>query len=373
MHIGIDARFVQGPNTGVTNYLLNLLSGISRVDRDNTYSIFLSDPAYINRVPQARNFRVRLNTANALIWKNLWLPQEVKRLGIDCFHFPAYTASFANIGKNVVTIPDVIHKVNPDWFSFKERILLSLPINLAIKKADRIIAISQSTKRDIMKYYNVPDEKISVTLLAADESFRQIDEPSIKEYIKRKYAIDSDYILNIGVLFKRRNLERLLEAFSILKKNSGIKHKLVIAGPGREYFNLGEYIARYGLKQEVIYLGYIQQDDLPLLYNAALFFVYPSLYEGFGLPVLEAMSCGKAVIASKTSSLPEVVGDAGILVDPFKKEEFYQAMHRLIIDEGLRNELAMKGLKRAELFSWDSLAAETVSIYKSFDGHKNAV
>lgn len=364
MHIGIDARFIQGPNTGVTNYVLNLLKGISIADKNNTYSIFLSDPNYNGRVPVAGNFHIRVNAINALIWKNFWLPSEVKRYKIDLMHFPAYTASFLSSGKNVVTIPDVIHRVNPRWFSRKELFLLDLPIKLAIKKADHIIAISESTKRDIIKYYNVPENKIAVALLAADNSFRPITDSSANTYIKNKYGIDTDFILNVGVLFKRRNIVRLLEAFSMLKRDKNIEYKLVIVGPGKEYFNLGAHIEKYGIKSEVIYLGYVQQEDMPLLYNAASFFVYPSLYEGFGLPVLEAMSCGKAVITSNVSSLPEVIGDNGLLIDPYNTEELSEAILCLIRDIPVREELGRRALTRSKTFSWDRMAQQTIKIYE---------
>lgn len=365
MRIGIDGRFVQGQNTGVTNYVVNLLRGIDKIDRNNDYNVFLSDHSYKNRIPVSSNFQVKINSVNPLIWKNIWLPAKCRKLKIELMHFPAYTASFIKAGKrNIVTIPDVIHKVNPNWFSRKELILLDLPISFAIKNSDVLIAISENTKKDIIKYYNVPEEKIFVTPLAVDESFKPIEQPSLYEYLKNKYSIDCEFILNVGVLFKRRNIPRLLEAFSILKKNKKIKHKLVIIGPGKKYFNLNDYIDRYKLKQDVIYLGYVEQADMPLMYNAASFFIYPSLYEGFGLPVLEAMSCAKAVITSNASSLPEVLGDGGISVDPYNIGELYDAMFRLIEDIQLRKRMEMRALELSKSFSWEQTAKQTIWIYE---------
>ncbi len=367
MHIGIDGRFTQGPNTGVTNYLLNLLKSLSRVDTRNTYSIFLSNPNYDGRIPDTVNFRVKVNTVNAFMWKNAWLPKEVKKEKIDVVHFPAYTGSFVNLGPNVVTIHDLIHKVNPSWFSYRELMLIDFPIKLAIKKAMKIIAVSESTKRDIIKFYNVKEDKIVVTLEAADASFEPTRDLAKLDYIKKKYAIGCDYILYVGVLFKRRNIDRLLEAFSLLKRKQHVKHKLVLVGPGKEYFHLNNYIEKYGIKDEVIYLGYVEQDDLPLLYNASSFFVYPSLYEGFGLPVLEGMACGKAVITSNVSSLPEVIGDTGLLIDPYDVEELCDAMYRLCQDDDLKENLGRRALERSKIFSWDKMARETLAVYKEFD------
>ncbi len=365
MHIGIDARFVQGPNTGVTNYLLNLLRGISRIDRNNNYSIFLSNPNYNGRIPDIDNFHIRVDTVNPLIWKNVWLPRQVKRLQIDVMHFPAYTGSFVNIGNNVVTIHDLIHKVNPAWFSRKELMLAGLPIRIAIKKATKIIAVSENTKKDIMKYYKIKDEKISVTLEAADSSFKPIDNAFAFEYIKKKYAaIDTNFILYVGVLFKRRNIDRLLEAFSLLKEDKNIDYKLVIAGPGKDYFNLNYLLEKHKFKTSVVYLNYVKQEDMPFLYNASLFFVYPSLYEGFGLPVLEAMSCGKAVITSNVSSLPEVIGDAGLIIDPYNTQDLYNAMRRLIENSSLRQDFGKRALIRSKIFSWDKMAEQTIDIYR---------
>ncbi len=365
MHIGIDARFVQGPNTGVTTYLINLLKGISTVDKNNTYSIFLSHPNYNSRIPNVNNFHVRVNTIGALAWKNLWLPKETRRLKVDAVHFPAYTGSFVNIGNNVVTVHDLIHKINPKWFSRRELILIDWPIQMAINKATKIIAVSESTKRDIMKYYKVKEEKIAVTLEGADSSFRPINDVDKLESIKKKYAIDADFILYVGVLFKRRNITRLLEAFSLLIRDRNINYKLVIAGPQKGYINLQENIENYGIRDKVIYLGYVEQADMPLLYNAASFFVYPSLYEGFGLPVLEAMSCGKAVVTSNVSSLPEILADAGLLINPYKTEELYDAMYRLAQDSALREKLSNMALERSKIFSWDKMSEETINIYKN--------
>jgi len=364
MHIGIDARFIQWQNTGVGNYLVNLLKGLSRIDRVNTYSIFLSKVNCNGKIPEVDNFSVRANPAHSLIWKNVWLPREVRKAGIDVVHFPAYTGSFISVGRNVVTIHDLIHKVNPEWFSRRELLLIDLPVSNGIRKANKIITVSESAKRDVMKYYGVKDEDIAVTLEAADVSFRPIQDTLLLENLKKKYTIDTEFILYVGVLFKRRNIARLLEAFTMLREDKNIKHKLVIAGPGKKYFSLDQLIDKFGIRNDVIYLGYVEQDDLPLLYNAASFFVYPSLYEGFGLPVLEAMSCAKAVITSNVSSLPEVIGDAGLLIDPVNTEELYHALYLLSKNTVLREKLGAMALERSKLFSWDEMARQTVKVYE---------
>lgn len=364
MHIGFDARYVQGPNTGVTQYILNLLNGISRIDKNNTYSIFLSNLNYCNKIPAVDNFDIKVNSSNSLIWKNVWLPKEIRRLNIDVVHFPAYTGSFVNTGKNVVTVHDVMHKVNPGWFSKKELILMDFPMQVAVRKATKIIAVSESTKRDIIKFYRIPEEKIAVTMAAVESYFKPINDLALLQGIKNKYKIGCDFILHVGVLFKRRNIVRLLEVFSLLKKDGNVEQKLVFVGPGKSYFKINEHIQKYKLDNDVIYLGYVEQEDMVLLYNAASFFVYPSLYEGFGLPVLEAMSCGKAVITSNISALPEVVGDAGLLIDPYNTQQLYDAMYRLVKDSSLRGDLGRKAYERSKFFSWEKKVRQTMAVYE---------
>ncbi|MDD4953548.1 MAG: glycosyltransferase family 1 protein [Candidatus Omnitrophica bacterium] len=371
MRIGIDARFIQGPNTGVTNYLVNLIKALERIDRDNDYTLFLSDPDYAGRLRQGSRFKVIVKEASALFWKNVWLPKQARKLKIDVMHFPAYTCPFVKVKNSVVTVHDLVHKVNPRWFSLRELILIGLPITIAIRKAAKIIAVSESTKRDIMKFYGVKEDKIAVTLEAADSTFRPINDQAALEDIRSKYKLGINFILYVGVLFKRRNIQRLIEAFLLMQKDKELPgYQLVIAGPGKDYFDLQGLLDRYKLRDRVSYLGYVDQQDLPLLYNAASFFVYPSLYEGFGLPVLEAMSCGKAVITSNVSSLPEITGEAGILIDPYSTEELYQAMRRLGQDNGLRERLGDLALERSRNFSWEKMARQTLEVYQQAAGNR---
>lgn len=232
-----------------------------------------------------------------------------------------------------------------------------------LKTADRIIAVSNSTKRDLINYFNIPEEKIKVILEAADEKFKLLNKEEINE-VKQKYNLNFPFILYVGTLEARKNIPTLIKAFYKIKKKN-IEHKLVIAGKkGWKYKEIFETIDKLDLQNDVVFTGYVSDEDLPALYNAADLFVYPSIYEGFGLPPLEAMACGTPVITSNTSSLPEVVGDAGIMVDPCDVDGLTQTMCDVLTNDGLREDMIKKGLERAKMFTWEKCARETLKVYE---------
>ena len=219
-----------------------------------------------------------------------------------------------------------------------------------------MIAISQATKDDLVAHYGVPKEKIPVVYHGVEPRFRPTPDPAVPA----RYGLPSRYFLYLGTLQPRKNLERLLQAYAQL---SGDVPALVLAGAKGWYFErIAAAIAALGLGERVFLPGYVPDEDVPALLTGALALVFPSLYEGFGLPVLEAMACGTPVVTANTSSLPEVVGEAGLLVDPLRVDEIAAAMQRLLADEALRAELSRRGLERAGLFSWDRCARETLAV-----------
>jgi len=232
-----------------------------------------------------------------------------------------------------------------------------------LKTADKIITVSNSTKNDLMNHFNIPKEKIRVIFEAADEKFKSLNNKETKE-VKYKYHLNFPFILYVGGLAVHKNIPALIKAFYKVKKK-GIQHKLVITGTKRwKYKEIFETIDKLDLQNDVVFTGYVSDEDLPALYNAADLFVYPSIYEGFGLPPLEAMACGTPVITSNTSSLPEVVGDAGIMVDPYDVNGLADAMHEVLANEGLRANMIKNGLERAKMFSWEKCARETLKVYE---------
>jgi glycosyltransferase involved in cell wall biosynthesis len=229
----------------------------------------------------------------------------------------------------------------------------------AINHADTIIAISEHGKSELLKYYNVESDRIQVTPLAASNIFTPVFQ---EQYQIKPYNIPSGYILFIGTLEPRKNLKTLLQSYLTLSPETRKKHKLVIAGKKGWLAQDIEHLIRDN-QTDVLYLGYIPEEQLPSLYRGALFFVYPSYYEGFGLPILEAMNCGTPVITANTSSMPEIAGDAALFFNPDKYSELVYAMNLLIHDEELREELRKRGIAQALKYSWENTAKKTLKIY----------
>ena len=240
-----------------------------------------------------------------------------------------------------------------------------LPI--AAKKAERIIAVSSSTKKDIMKLLNISSEKIRVIYLGIGSLYHPLEKKEVEDF-RRKEEIFGSFILYVGTLKKRKNVLNIIRAYKKIKEK-GIKEKLVIVGnKSGEYQNIYKAVKRSKLEKDVFFSGYVDEALLPFYYNSAFLFIYPSLYEGFGLPILEAMASGTPVITSNVSSLPEVVGDAAILVNPNNIEEMAEMMQKVLTNQKLREKMREKGLKRAKLFSWERCARETLNLYEEIGG-----
>ncbi len=232
------------------------------------------------------------------------------------------------------------------------------------ENASLIIAISENTKMDIMKYLRIPEDKIRTIYCGVGDEFRKIEDVRVLKSILRGIGIDYPYILYVGSLEPRKNVERLIEAFIQLKKRRQINGKLVISGiKGWAYQSIFDKVASSGTEKEIIFTGVTPNEFLPFLYNGASAFVYPSLYEGFGLPVLEAMSCGVPVVTSNVSSLPEVAGDAAILINPYSVDELADGIWRILSDKELRNQCIKKGIERAKLFTWERCAKNTLDAF----------
>jgi glycosyltransferase involved in cell wall biosynthesis len=301
-----------------------------------------------------------------LIQKMFLIPLYIKKNNPDVIHDTYHFAPFLFLKKfkKVITVYDITPILYPETHKISRIFMHKYFFSPILKSSDKIISISENTKRDIIKHFKIPEDKIKVIPLAANENFRKLDENETSK-IKSKYNINFPFILYVGTLEPRKNIPNLLNAFYKIKKQQGIAHKLVIAGgKGWKYNEIFETIEKLNLQNDVIFTGYVPDEDLPGLYNAADLFVYPSLYEGFGLPPLEAMQCGTPVITSNTSSLPEVVGDAGIMVNPHDIGELANKMYEVLTNKDLRKELSKKGIERAKLFSWKKCAEETLKVYE---------
>jgi glycosyltransferase involved in cell wall biosynthesis len=264
--------------------------------------------------------------------------------------------------KKIVTVYDLVPfiypKLHPNQTLWSYRLFFKKILN----KSDMIITISQNSKKDLMRLFKINENKIKVIQLAVSEEFRILDDEQ-KKSAKQNNPLGK-FILFVGTLEPRKNIPGLLRAFYQLKKK-GFEHKLVIVGKkGWKYEDIFRTIKKLNLKKEVIFLGYVPQEEIINLYNAADLFVFPSLYEGFGLPPLEAMACGCPVVVSNTSSMPEVCGNAALYVNPYNVPEIAQAMERVLTDTKLKKDMIKKGLKQAKKFSWEKNARETLEVYE---------
>ncbi|MFQ6057989.1 MAG: glycosyltransferase family 4 protein [Anaerolineae bacterium] len=291
-----------------------------------------------------------------------WLPD------CDLFHATEHLLPRLKGARTVLTVHDLIFLLFPEYHLPLNKWFLNRFMPLFVRRADAIIAVSQCTKDDLMHYYAVPSEKITVVYEGVDARFQPVTDPDALARMRARYGLPERYVLCVSTIEPRKNLATLLEAYQALREG-GSGFKLVIVGrKGWLYEGFFRRLHELGLEGEVVLLGFVPDEDLPALYSAADLFVFPSLYEGFGLPPLEAMACGTPVIASNTSSLPEVVGEAGILIDPHHVGGLVEAMERVLMDEPLRAEMRAKGLERARRFMWGRAAAMTLEVYRSVLG-----
>ena len=375
MRIGIDANVLLKERSGVGQYLHHLIESLALVDRDNHYHMICGGSSRAEA--QRLTFSFEHLSRQEVRWPR-WLLQLATGIGrwplpafdkvigsADLFHWPNYLMLPHSASKHVITVFDLSVLLFPGYHPWARVRAFTEGIARSAARADAIIVISEHTKRDVVKYLGVPQGKIHVVLCAAAARFRPL--PSMElDRVLSKYNLEAGkYLLCVGNVEPRKNLVRLVESYDLLRRSVGREHPMVIAG-GQGWHNSPIYrkVEELGLRQAVRFLGYVPDDDLPPLLNGALLFVYPSLYEGFGLPPLEAMACGTPVVASNTSSLPEVVGDAALTVDPYDVEGLTKAMEQLLTDQELRNEMRTRGLARAKLFSWERTARETLKVYE---------
>ncbi|MFW6679576.1 glycosyltransferase family 4 protein [Lacrimispora sp. AGF001] len=270
-------------------------------------------------------------------------------------------------GKTALYVYDMAYKVYPETIGEKTLRMLNENLAESCRRADRIITISEFSKQEIIKYLGIPSEKIAVVPCAVDHSvYNNIIDLDLLTVIKNKFNIDQDYFLYLGTLEPRKNIERLIDAYAALHKRDTLLPKLVIAGKnGWNYDNVYKKVNDYKINESVIFTGYIKAEEAVTLLKGALAFVFPSIYEGFGMPPLEAMACGVPIITSNVSSLPEVVQDAGYLIDPFSAEDLSEAMFEIINNLEQRERLIEKGLKRAKEFTWKGSAELLRSVYEN--------
>lgn len=385
MRIGIDVRcLAEGRRTGVEEYTLNFLSNLFEIDKENEYILFLNswkNPAgnfsWAKKYPNVKikKFHVPNKLLNFLFWYLSW-PKIDKMLGgTDVFFFPNLIFGAISEKCRVInTIHDLSFERYPEHFSLKRRFwhIFINPKKICLR-ADRIITVSESSKSDIISRYKIDPKKITVFYSAVDDKFVPIDRnDAILIKVKEKYDLPYKFILYLGTIEPRKNIIGLVRAYSQLQKfaqKSGNeelkKYKLVIAGEkgwlsGKIFWE----IDATAFRKNIYLISFVNDKDKEYVYNLSSLFVYPSFFEGFGFPPLESMKCGVPVVTSNNSSLLEVVGKAGILIDPDKPDEIYRAMREILLNREFRDSLIKKGLEKSQRFDWKKTAGMFLEMLK---------
>jgi glycosyltransferase involved in cell wall biosynthesis len=378
MKIGINTYFFKFPASGSGQYLLHLLQALAEVDQENTYILLGPHPisektGTLIKFPHVVTPVPRLARRNAsienLVWEQFSAPSAARKANVDLFHVPYFAPPFFPSSPGVITIHDVIPLRLPQYRTDpKMKAYLQL-ITRAARKATLIITISQHAKRDMIDALKIPAERIRVIYEAAGDEYRPINDAEVLAKMRARYELNGRYILYLGGLDLRKNVPQLVRAFAQLYQQLGDPDlQLLIAGnPDKQSGSLfpdpRPVAANLGMTGQIIY-RFIEEEDKPAIYSGASVFVFPSLYEGFGLTPLEAMSCGTPVICSNRTSLPEVVGDAAIILDPDNIHEMVDAMHSVLTNSELRADLHARSLQRAAQFNWRKTAAETIAAFE---------
>lgn len=368
LRIAIDAHTVGTKLGGNESYAVNLIEALAQIDSTNNYTIYVTTnearDRFSNRWP---NFKVRSTLPHTpLIRIPLTLSAELRKHPVDVLHVQFTAPPFCPC-PFVVSIHDLSFEHLPQTFKRRSRTQLRLTVRHSARRAARILSLSQHTRSDIMETYGIEPNRIEAIPLAAPDHFCRVNDKRELQRVRHNYGIEGDYILSVGSIQPRKNLARLIKAYAQLRGDCSADKlpKLVLVGKcAWLYDETLRALDQVGVKDSVVLTGYVPESDLPAIYSSALCFVYPSYFEGFGLPPLEAMKCGIPVVVGNQTSLPEVVGNAGLTVDPFDVDAIAGAIRRLMNDSALRAELSQKGQERASTFTWRETARRTLQIYQ---------
>ncbi|MFH1583169.1 MAG: glycosyltransferase family 1 protein [Candidatus Falkowbacteria bacterium] len=375
MKIGIDTRaLLDARYSGVSEYTLNLVKEILKLDNKNDYQFFYNCFGDCLNIPEFTEKNVKLvkynypnKILNYFLFKFLNYPKIDKKLGADLFFMPHINfIGLSSASKSLITIHDLSFLKYPEFFSWRKNFWHKMiNVKKLIKRFDCIVAVSENTKRDIVELCGVDENKIKVIYAGVGEEFRKIaDERKLLE-VRNKYQLPDEFILYLGTVEPRKNVDGIIRAYNELRATSYElrDYKLVIAGGrGWKSNNIYKEWERSKFKDDIKFLGYVDSKDKSYLYNLAAVFVYPSFYEGFGFPPLEAMASSVPVVASYAASLPEVTGDAALMVDPYNISDITRAMQEILTDESLKNKLIARGLECAKKFNWGNTARKYLEI-----------
>lgn len=376
MKIGIDSRFALHNRRGIGNYTHKLILHLAEIDRQNEYILYTDKDDVKDVLPKQNNFKIKkLLPSNYFIWEQIVLSMQAQKDGVDILHCTGNTSPIYlnNKIKLVTTIHDVMYlkdySVLPQSSSMYQklgRLYRKIIVPKTIQRISKIITISNFSKDDIKyQFPALKEDIITVIPEGVDKRFHVVDKNYVTAEVRNKFDITGSYILILGGIDPRKNTEITIRQFIELKNELKIREKLVIVGiPDWKQTQFYNMVHESPCKKDIIFTDFITEDDLVLLYNCAIIFLYPSLYEGFGLPLLEAMACGVPVIASNITSIPEIVGDAALLINPHCGQEIKKALLHLLNNKNLRDDLTRRGFENVKRFSWQKMARDTLHIYE---------
>lgn len=374
MRIAFDAKRAFLNDTGLGNYSRVLLDSLFRNFPGNDYFLATTKLSQLYQPPAGDNIHVITPAGIGKIFKSLWrsslVKNELNTLSVDVYHGLSHEIPVGinktNV-RSVVTMHDLIFERYPEQYKPADVRIYRAKFKYACEHADKVIAISKQTMQDLVELYHVPQEKIEVCYQSCQGMFMQQVTKAEKERVRKEYNLPSEYFLYVGSVIERKNLLLICKALDALKDKAGMP--LVVIGKGGAYMKeVQEYIISHGLSEQVYFLsvqGHVTSSDFPAIYQSSQALVYPSIFEGFGIPVLEAMYSGTPVITSYISSMPEVGGDAAFYIDPFNVDSLINAMQQVATDGELRQAMITKGIEQAQRFSQDKAAADVMSVYEA--------
>jgi len=363
MHVLIDARMAVSQNFGFGRYVHNLLREFKDLAPDHRFTLLVNDDFPAEVIANAPNIVLcRVNIKWLSIAEQIKLPLVIKRVSPDVYFCPTFITPVVQTCPTVIAIHDLMHVIFSRHYSWVHRIYYGWWLRLAAKKAKSIITTSESSKQDLIRYYGLSSQKISVIHDGVEPKFRLINDKKQIDSFKSKHKLPEHFILYVGARKINKNIDGILAAYALYSQKNAKQLPLVLTGEMDK--KLSKLVKKYGISEKVICVGAITDAELPLLYNSAALFLSPSLYEGFGLPHLEAMACGIPVIASNVSSLPEIMGEGGLLVDPKNSNAIARAIEKVLSDRHLGKELISRGLEKAKHYSWKTCARKTLEVLR---------
>ncbi|MEO8065978.1 MAG: glycosyltransferase family 1 protein [Candidatus Doudnabacteria bacterium] len=366
MIIGIEAERANLPNpTGVEYYAAQMIRNFARMDPKNNYVLYFRTKPLPWFYELPKNFSIRL-IPFPKFWTQLRISWELITHPVDVLFIPASALPIFHPKRSVVAVHDIAFELFDGIYTGYMNYYQKFVTRFAVKHGAKVVSASESTKNDLIRVYKTKPEKIIVTHLGLGDDFRPMKYDEVQPVLDKYDLVYQKYILFVGTLQPRKNIIKLADAFQKIKKENHVEEKLVIVGQrGWLWEPIVKKIKMVGLDGSVKYLDYVSKRDLPYLYSGAKLLTLPALYEGFGFPPLEAMASGVPVVVSNVSSLPEVVGDAGALVDPDSTESIAEGLLSVLMDDNLRQQMIVKGLARAKRFTWENTARKTLEVFES--------